>query len=326
MPGCAARKVRRTTAAIGCPCFLHWPAGGFDKPVTVDRLAAHLDLLPTLVDLCALQLPKPVKFDGVSLKPLLADPRARLARADARDGHAAQPDRARIRHRPNTGENCAVMTDRWRLVNDRELYDMTADPGQQQDMAGSSPRWSASCAPPTEVLGRCERNDRAGAAGRSWEPPTRRGGLCARRLVHDQGQLSVEPSCRGRWRRRCWPLAGAICRSRRLPDRGPPLAARVRAADGRRSRADKRVDAWLGGRPVRGTALRRRAAALPVARVRLKIGDEVQEADVQGNDSEGLRSRVAVGASGRRGHVVGPSRRRAVQCVLCDNAETEMSP
>ena len=45
-------------------------------PATVDRLAAHLDLLPTLVDLCALQLPKPVKFDGVSLKPLLANPRA----------------------------------------------------------------------------------------------------------------------------------------------------------------------------------------------------------------------------------------------------------
>ena len=42
------------------PCFLHWPAGGLDQRVTVDRLAAHLDLLPTLVDLCALQLPKPV--------------------------------------------------------------------------------------------------------------------------------------------------------------------------------------------------------------------------------------------------------------------------
>ena len=30
------------------PCFFHWPAGGFDKPVTVDGLTAHLDWLPTL--------------------------------------------------------------------------------------------------------------------------------------------------------------------------------------------------------------------------------------------------------------------------------------
>ena len=37
----------------------------------VDRLAAHIDLLPTLADLCQLDMPRPVKFDGTSLKPLM---------------------------------------------------------------------------------------------------------------------------------------------------------------------------------------------------------------------------------------------------------------
>jgi hypothetical protein len=31
---------------------------------------------------------------------------------------------------PNYGNLCAVMTDRWRLVNNKELYDRAADPGQ----------------------------------------------------------------------------------------------------------------------------------------------------------------------------------------------------
>ncbi len=55
------------------PCFFHWPAGGIQKPKTVDHLAAHLDILPTFVDLCSLKLPQPVPFDGISLRPLLMD-------------------------------------------------------------------------------------------------------------------------------------------------------------------------------------------------------------------------------------------------------------
>ena len=121
------------------PCFFHWPAGGFDKPVTVDRLTAHLDWLPTLVDLCALRLPKPIAFDGVSLKPLLTVPDAprperTLVLGTPRNQVAANPPS------PGRGENCAVMTERWRLVNDKELHDLTTDPGQQRDLAREQPQ------------------------------------------------------------------------------------------------------------------------------------------------------------------------------------------
>ena len=36
------------------PCFLHWPAGKLTGGRDVDGLSAHLDLLPTLIDLCGL--------------------------------------------------------------------------------------------------------------------------------------------------------------------------------------------------------------------------------------------------------------------------------
>ncbi len=62
------------------------------------------------------------------------------ARYAARYGVDVDPDRIlvtdsqRIEH-PQKWRKCAVMTDRWRLVNGKELYDIHADPGQKKDVA-----------------------------------------------------------------------------------------------------------------------------------------------------------------------------------------------
>jgi hypothetical protein len=40
---------------------------------------------------------------------------------------------------PEKWRKSAVMTERWRLVNGKELYDMTLDPGQQRDVAATHP-------------------------------------------------------------------------------------------------------------------------------------------------------------------------------------------
>jgi len=114
------------------PCFIRWPAGGLGGGKDVSRLTAHLDLLPTLIDLCGLSMPAGVKFDGTSIVPLLK----------GADGN--WPDRVlitdsqRIEH-PEKWRKSAVMTDRWRLINGRELYEIHADPGQQNDVAGEHP-------------------------------------------------------------------------------------------------------------------------------------------------------------------------------------------
>ncbi len=109
------------------PCFIHWPGGKLVSGRDISQVTAHIDLLPTLAELCGLKLPKGLKLDGKSLIPLL-------------EGDGRWPERTlfvhsqRIEH-PQKWRKCAVMTNRWRLINGKELYDMAADPGQKQNVA-----------------------------------------------------------------------------------------------------------------------------------------------------------------------------------------------
>ena len=117
------------------PCFVHWRAGGLDKPADVTRLTSHIDLLPTLVDLCGLKPPARghLEFDGRSLAPLLRAPKAEWA------------DRTIFLHSQNVQEtpvqwqNSLVATEQWRLINGKELYNIRTDPGQKRDVAGDHP-------------------------------------------------------------------------------------------------------------------------------------------------------------------------------------------
>jgi len=115
------------------PFFVRWPAGGLKSPSDVDRLSAHVDVLPTLIDLCGLKKPGGVKFDGASLAPLL--------KGDASNW----PDRTllvhsqRIEH-PEKWRKSAVMMQRWRLINGKELYDIQIDPIQKNNIADANPQ------------------------------------------------------------------------------------------------------------------------------------------------------------------------------------------
>jgi arylsulfatase A-like enzyme len=115
------------------PFFLHWPEGGCDAGRDVGGMTLHVDLMPTLMDLCGLEHPSPDRLDGVSLAGLL-------------DGTCdAPPDRThflQLRQGPEPPEKwtCAVMTPRWRLIGGRELYDVQADPAQRVDVSGEHPQ------------------------------------------------------------------------------------------------------------------------------------------------------------------------------------------
>jgi len=111
------------------PCFVRWPAGGLDGGRDVGRLAAHVDLLPTLIELCGLPKPAGFKFDGTSILPLLS------GREGGWPDRVLVTDSQRIEH-PQRWRQSAVMTDRWRLIDGKELYDIHADPGQRNDLSG----------------------------------------------------------------------------------------------------------------------------------------------------------------------------------------------
>jgi arylsulfatase A-like enzyme len=110
------------------PLFLYWPDGGFGPPRDIDTLSAHVDVLPTLLELCNLRRGGDLPYDGVSLLPLL-----RRVRAPWPD-RALMVESQRIQY-PEKWRQCSVLTERWRLVDGRELYDAANDPGEVRDVS-----------------------------------------------------------------------------------------------------------------------------------------------------------------------------------------------
>ncbi len=118
------------------PCFVHWPEGELDHGSDITQMTAHLDILPTLIDLCGLKTPDKVKYplSGQSWSPLLADEEDKWPE-----------DRTLFMHSQNLTqqyekwENSVVATEAWRLVNQNELYNIKSDPGQKSDVAKENP-------------------------------------------------------------------------------------------------------------------------------------------------------------------------------------------
>jgi arylsulfatase len=117
------------------PAFFRWK-GRIPEGVDVGALSGHVDIMPTLAELAGAETPAGVKLDGRSLVPLLENARA------------PWPDRYIFVHRGRWGKGraaqskyaaCAVRSQRFRLVNNRELYDIQRDPGEKKNVIGEHP-------------------------------------------------------------------------------------------------------------------------------------------------------------------------------------------
>jgi len=64
------RKSYVYEGGIRVPCIFSWPSG-FKSGRKIDRIAACIDVMPTLLNAAGIKPPNEVKFDGVSLMPLL---------------------------------------------------------------------------------------------------------------------------------------------------------------------------------------------------------------------------------------------------------------
>ncbi|QDT63488.1 arylsulfatase [Calycomorphotria hydatis] len=130
--GMKGRKGSQYDGGHRVPFFVHWPAKGWNEGRDVDQLTAHIDVRPTLVDLLELQEPSGPVSDGTSLKSILNGDTESLR------------DRTLFVHsqripQPVKWKTTAVMTERWRLVNAKELYDIQKDPGQKKNLARQHP-------------------------------------------------------------------------------------------------------------------------------------------------------------------------------------------
>ncbi len=133
---------------IRSPLFAHWP-GRFRAARVVEQVAAHNDLMPTLLAAAGARAPAGVRLDGRSLLPLLEGRRGVPS--------GSWPDRTLFfqAHRgdaPVRYHNFAARSQAWKLVNASgfpnetlpgpprfELFDMRADPLETRDVAAEHP-------------------------------------------------------------------------------------------------------------------------------------------------------------------------------------------
>ena len=142
--GMRGQKSEVYEGGIRSPLFVHWPAR-LAAGRTSDRVAAHIDVLPTLLDAAGVALPEGSDIDGRSFLPPLT-------------GESTEwPDRNFViqTHRgdvPVRYHHFMIRNQRWKLVHPSgfgrqsfdgapvfELYDMQADPLESTDIAKQQP-------------------------------------------------------------------------------------------------------------------------------------------------------------------------------------------
>ncbi|WP_379861528.1 arylsulfatase [Mariniflexile ostreae] len=114
------------------PLFVHWKDGGISVGKDINELTAHYDVLPTLVELCDLEIKEDLNFDGRSLVPLMnGDNEAFKERMIVVNSQRIEV--------PEPWRRTALMKANWRLINGEELYDLNTDPEQRTNIAEQHP-------------------------------------------------------------------------------------------------------------------------------------------------------------------------------------------
>ena len=142
--GMLGMKTNVYEGGVRSPMYLHW-TGKLQAGKTSDRVVAHIDILPTILDACGVKKPPEVKLDGRSFLPLLTQ--------DKPDW----PDRNIViqSHRGNVPvryHNFMIRNQKWKMLHNSgfhkenfegkpkfELYDMENDPLEMHDLAAGHP-------------------------------------------------------------------------------------------------------------------------------------------------------------------------------------------
>ena len=120
---------------VRVPFFVRWN-GKVNAGKDVDRIAAHIDLYPTLASLTGASLPEG-QVSGRDLVPLIENPNADwedrfLFTHQGRWKTGVNPDNDQWKH-------FAVRNQKYRFVDNNALFDMEADPSQKNNVIEQHP-------------------------------------------------------------------------------------------------------------------------------------------------------------------------------------------
>ena len=145
---CAGRSTRSTKGGVRVPLVVRQP-GAVPAGKNVDVPAAHIDLVPTVLDYAGVPLPEDVALDGRSLRPLLSDTTASWPDRTLFMSYPGEQGQREAAPAPYPG---GMATDgRYKMVNGEELYHLAVDPGETTNIAAEKP----------DVLRRLDRAYRA---------------------------------------------------------------------------------------------------------------------------------------------------------------------
>lgn len=123
--GMRAMKGSQFDGGHRVPCFIR-----YGRKLPTDRdvpmLCAHFDLLPTLARLCQLDTSSISKLDGIDLVDEVNKAHDWPERSLVVQSHRVEE--------PQPLRKSAVMRDRWRLIDGKDLYDLAADPAQAKPL------------------------------------------------------------------------------------------------------------------------------------------------------------------------------------------------
>lgn len=138
-------KTHVDDGGIRSPLLFHWPAKVSARK-TSDALCAHIDVLPTILDACDVEVPAGHKIDGRSFLPLLTGDNAIWPTRQV----VLQTHRGNV---PQQFHHFALHEHPWKLVHPTgfgnenfsgepklELYNLSKDPRQQNDVADEQPK------------------------------------------------------------------------------------------------------------------------------------------------------------------------------------------
>lgn len=115
--------------------YLRWTGGNIGTPgVNNETLISIQDVYPTMLDLCGLPMPENVEFSGRSFKPYLTAPLN--PEEDDRLIFFYYYNPKNIDQREN--QTCVIWKN-WRLIANTQLYDISKDKMQENDVAAGFP-------------------------------------------------------------------------------------------------------------------------------------------------------------------------------------------